>query len=146
MKKNNILLIFILASLNGYSMTQSEFIELYKSSHPSFKSQELESEIKQLDFEYAKGIEDWNLSISTSYQDIDKTGFTGVTTGVSEINRLDLSASRKFVDSGVDITLANTITDSTIASSDRGNVKTSLDISIPLMKNKFGLNDRLILI
>ncbi len=143
MKKNNILLIFILASFNGYSMTQFEFIELYKSSHPSFKSQELESEIKQLDFEYAKGIEDWNLSISTSYQDIDKTGFTGVTTGVSEINTLGLSASRKFVDSGVNITLANTITDSTITSSDRGNVKTSLDISLPLMKNKFGLNDRL---
>ena len=124
-------------------MTQSAFIELYKSSHPSFKSQELESEIKQLNFEYAKGVEDWDLKISTKYQDIDNTGFTGVTTEDSEINTLELSASRKFVDSGVDITLANTIIDKTLDSSDRGNVKTSLDISLPLMKNKFGLNDRL---
>ena len=143
MKKNNILLIFILTSFNGYSMTQSEFVELYKSSHPFFKSQELESEIKQLDFEFAKGVEDWDLKILTKYQDIDKTGFTGVTTENTEINTLEISASRKFVDSGVDITLANTITDSTLDSSNRGNVKTSLGISLPLMKNKFGLNDRL---
>ena len=143
MKKNNILLIFILASLNGYSMTQSEFIELYKSSHPFFKSQELESEIKQLNFEYYKGVEDWDLKILTKYQDIDNTGFIDASTEELEINTLELSASRKFVDSGVDINLANTITDKTLDSSDRGNVKTSLDISLPLMKNKFGLNDRL---
>ena len=143
MKKNNIFLLFILVSFNGYSMTQSEFIELYKSSHPFFKSQELESEIKQLNFEYYKGIEDWDLKILTKYQDIDNTGFIDASTEELEINTLELSASRKFVDSGVDINLANTITDKTLDSSDRGNVKTSLDISLPLMKNKFGLNDRL---
>ena len=143
MKKNNILLIFILASFNGYSMTQSDFIKLYKSSHPSFKYQELESEIKQLNFEYYKGVEDWDLKILTKYQDIDNTGFIDASTEELEINTLELSASRKFVDSGVDINLANTITDKTLDSSDRGNVKTSLDISLPLMKNKFGLNDRL---
>jgi len=143
MKKNNILLIFILASFNGYSMTQSDFIKLYKSSHPFFKSQELESEIKQLNFEYYKGVEDWDLKILTKYQDIDNTGFIDASTEELEINTLELSASRKFVDSGVDINLANTITDKTLDSSDRGNVKTSLDISLPLMKNKFGLNDRL---
>ena len=124
-------------------MTQSEFIELYKSSHPFFKSQELESEIKQLNFEYYKGVEDWDLKILTKYQDIDNTGFIDASTEELEINTLELSASRKFVDSGVDINLANTITDKTLDSSDRGNVKTSLDISLPLMKNKFGLNDRL---
>jgi len=143
MKKNNIFLLFILVSFNGYSMTQSEFFELFKSSHPFFKSQKLESEIKQLDFEFAKGIEDWDLKILTKYQDIDKTGFIGVTTENTKINTLEISATRKFVDSGVDITLANTITDSTLDSSNRGNVKTSLGISLPLMKNKFGLNDRL---
>jgi len=143
MKKNNIFLLFILVSFNGYSMTQSEFIELYKSSHPFFKSQELESEIKQLNFEYYKGVEDWDLKILTKYQDIDNTGFIDASTEELEINTLELSASRKFVDSGVDINLANTITDKTLDSSDRGNVKTSLDISLPLMKNKFGLNDRL---
>ena len=124
-------------------MTQSDFIKLYKSSHPSFKYQELESEIKQLNFEYYKGVEDWDLKILTKYQDIDNTGFIDASTEELEINTLELSASRKFVDSGVDINLANTITDKTLDSSDRGNVKTSLDISLPLMKNKFGLNDRL---
>ncbi len=133
----------LLSTLNAQALTEQDFVERLRASHPFFNQQALSSKIKLIEKRATEANEDWVVAIESLYQSQDKDSNDISTTAANlDTASVGISTSRKYADTGSDITLTHTWIDKS-RSTDTTNNGFSLDYTYPLLRNKDGINDRL---
>ncbi len=148
MKLNlNIAVVLLLVFNNSQAMTQSEFISHLKSTHPFFAQLNLNAQIKDIDKKATTANQDWVVGVDTNYKNEDADNISSVTTYSDlDTTSIDISATKKLIDSGSNITFKHNWKERNKASTSTLNTnrnKFSIDYVHPLLKNKNGINDRL---
>ena len=151
--------------LQAQAMTQAEFVQSLKNNHPFFAQQSLSSQIKQVEKQAARENEDWIIHLKGNHRNEDvpdglrvgpATDSLGVTSITSEISpqyfdqlketEIKFSATRKLVDTGSRIVFGHSWVDTNrnkdILDTTFNNF--TLDYTYPLLRNKDGINDRLL--
>ncbi len=142
MKKFFISIAIILSSFNAQAMSEYEFIERLKNTHPFFKQQALSSQIKQVEKRLTSANEDWIIAIDGNYKNENASDISSSTYNKLETTSVDVSATRKIANSGSNITFKHTWKDKNKDVNTTRN-KFSLDYTYPLLRNRDGVNDRL---
>ncbi len=142
MKKFFISIAIILSSFNAQAMSEYEFVERLKNTHPFFKQQALSSQIKQVEKHLTSANEDWIIAIDGNYKNENASDISSSTYNKLETTSVDVSATRKIVNSGSNITFKHTWKDKNKDVNTTRN-KFSLDYTYPLLRNRDGVNDRL---
>ena len=127
MKPALIVLTTLFIALNIQAMTEREFIEKLRNTHPFFDQQALSSQIKKIEMQATRANEDWLMNVSTIYNKDQK-------------DTVSFSANKTFTGNGGRATLSHTWIDTNAVD---GNSKFSLDYVYPLLRNNGGINDRL---
>ncbi|CAC9495227.1 hypothetical protein BPUTSESOX_1754 [uncultured Gammaproteobacteria bacterium] len=133
----------LLGPLNVQALTEQGFVERLRATHPFFNQQALSSKVKLIEKRATKANEDWVIALESLYQSEHKnSGDISMTTSNLDTASIGLSATRKYTNTGSDITLKHTWKDKS-KSTDTTNNGFSLDYTYPLLRNKGGINDRL---
>ncbi|CAB5501256.1 hypothetical protein AZO1586I_778 [Bathymodiolus thermophilus thioautotrophic gill symbiont] len=133
----------LLGPLNVQALTEQGFVERLRTTHPFFNQQALSSKVKLIEKRATKANEDWVIALESLYQsDHKNSGDISTTTSNLDTASIGLSATRKYTNTGSDITLKHTWKDKS-KSTDTTNNGFSLDYTYPLLRNKGGINDRL---
>jgi len=146
MKPVLIVLTALFIALNIQAMTEREFIEELRNTHPFFDQQALSSQIKKIEMQATRANEDWIISVDGNYKNEDASDIMSVADNFYkklDTTSIDLAATRKISKSGSDITLKHTWIDKEKDGVDIARNKFSLDYTYPLLRNKGGINDRL---
>jgi outer membrane protein TolC len=114
-------------STNVVAMSQSEFVQRLKNTHPFFIQQNFTQQISNLNYTKSTANQDWRLgaSANSNKQSSEQTA------------SVSLSAAHTLVDSGGEFSLTNSWNENT--SSD----EYSINYTHPLLKNSHGVNTRL---
>ena len=133
----------LLSALNAQALTEQAFVERLRATHPFFNQQALSSKIKLIEKRATEANEDWVFEVESLYQsDHKNSGDISTTTSNLDTASIGFSTTRKYADTGSDITLKHTWKDKG-KSTDTTNNRFSLDYTYPLLRNKDGINDRL---
>jgi outer membrane protein TolC len=142
MKRIFITVVTLLTSLNVQAISEREFVEQLKSTHPFFEQQALSSQIKQVEKYLTNANEDWIVAIDSNYKNENASDVSSSTYNKLNTTSVDVSATRKLADSGSDITFKHTWKDKS-KDVDTTRNKFSLDYTYPLLRNRYGVNDQL---
>ena len=131
---------FISSSLMSQTLDKSTFIERLFEVHPFFVGQDLTSKIKRIDEASALATDEWTLGVNSQLK--NETDSISSTYDDLNTHTLNVSASKSFANNGAKISLSQGWTEkrNDIESS---NKKFALDYTIPLWKNKDGINLRM---
>ncbi len=141
--KKILIMTVLLGPLNVQALTEQGFVERLRTTHPFFNQQALSSKVKLIEKRATKANEDWVIALESLYQsDHKNSGDISTTTSNLDTASIGLSATRKYTNTGSDITLKHTWKDKS-KSTDTTNNGFSLDYTYPLLRNKGGINDRL---
>jgi outer membrane protein len=134
MNKTLNLSIVLLLSTNATAMTQIEFIDRLKNTHPFFTQQGLEKQSSQLDYVASTANQDWVLGSSIDSENkLNK-----------QISSGSISATHKMVDSGADVSISKSWSDISSKTTALTSDKFLVNYTLPLLKNVNGVNDRLL--
>jgi outer membrane protein TolC len=142
MKRAFITIAALLTGLNVQAISEREFVEQLKSTHPFFEQQALSSQIKQVEKYLTNANEDWIVAIDSNYKNENASDVSSSTYNKLNTTSVDVSATRKLADSGSDITFKHTWKDKS-KDVDTTRNKFSLDYTYPLLRNRYGVNDQL---
>ncbi|MBE8190504.1 MAG: TolC family protein [Candidatus Thioglobus sp.] len=126
-----LLITVLFFSANISALTQYEFVQRLKSTHPFFKQQALIGQIRQIEKQASSANEDWILAANSDLQNDNST----------RTNTIKFSARKKIVSLGSELIFAKTLSKKN-QNSERRN-QFSVDYSHPLLRNSNGVNDRL---
>lgn len=127
----------ILTASFASALTTTEFITQLKN-HPFFQTQQLSKELKNLDLKASKANRDWQIGVDSNYQNSDLNNLNS--TNIQQNTKsLGITAGKKIISSGGDLSLKHIWTQR----NGSDNNITSIDYIHPLLKNKYGINDRL---
>ena len=143
MKKIFITILILLTGFNAQAISEREFIERLKATHPFFEQQALSSQIKQVEKRLTTANEDWIISINGNYKNENASDISSSTYNKLNTTSADVSATRKIANSGSDITFKHVWTDKDKDGVDIARNKFSLDYTYPLLRNRDGVNDQL---
>ncbi len=143
MKQIFITIVILLIGFNVQAISEREFIERLKKTHPFFEQQALSSQIKQVEKHLTSANEDWVIAIDSNYKNEDAGDISSSTYSKLDTASVDISATRKIADSGSDITFKHTWKDKDKDGVDTTRNKFSLDYTYPLLRNRDGVNDQL---
>ena len=143
MKKIFITILILLTGFNAQAISEREFIERLKATHPFFEQQALSSQIKQVEKRLTTANEDWVISINGNYKNENASDISSSTYNKLNTTSADVSATRKIANSGSDITFKHVWTDKDKDGVDIARNKFSLDYTYPLLRNRDGVNDQL---
>lgn len=133
MNKTLNLSIALLLSTNAVAMTQNEFVDRLKITHPFFTQQALEQQSSQLDYVASTANQDWVLGSS-----IDSKNRLN-----QQVSSGNISATHKMVDSGADVSISKSWSDVSSKTTALTSDKFLVNYTLPLLKNVNGINDRL---
>ena len=119
--------IALLVSANAVAITQSEFVERLKNSHPFFTQQGFDQQAYQLDYVASTANQDWMLTGSVD----------SANTLNNQTSSATIGATHSLVATGADVTIGNVWSDGTATD------KVSVSYIHPLLKNSQGVNDQL---
>ena len=132
-----------LTMASAQAITEQTFVEQLKKTHPFFNQQALSSQIKLIEKQATTANEDWTIALDAQYKDEDVSHVSSITAyDQLDTSSLTSSATRKFTQTGGDITLKHTWKDKSEDLNTSRNTF-SVDYTHPLLKNKDGINDRL---
>ena len=143
MKQFFITILILLTGFNAQAISEREFIERLKATHPFFEQQALSSQIKQVEKRLTTANEDWVISINGNYKNENASDISSSTYNKLNTTSADVSATRKIANSGSDITFKHVWTDKDKDGVDIARNKFSLDYTYPLLRNRDGVNDQL---
>ena len=143
MKKIFITILILLTGFNAQAISEREFIERLKATHPFFEQQALSSQIKQVEKRLTTANEDWVISINGNYKNENASDISSSTYNKLNTTSADVSATRKIANSGSDITFKHVWTDKDKDGVDIARNRFSLDYTYPLLRNRDGVNDQL---
>ncbi len=140
MKYSTILFLFLSSSVVSQTLDRDDFIDRLVDVHPFFQEQELASKIKRIDRDYAFTTDEWTLGANSKYKNENDS----ISSTYNDLNThtLSLSASKNFSDNGSSLSLTQTWTEKS-QDIESSNKKFSLDYSVPLWKNRNGINMRM---
>lgn len=138
----SILISLLLFAFNVQAITEQAFIDRLKSVHPFFKQQATLSAIKKIEKQATTANEDWIVAVNSNYKSEENTKNTSVTNDRLNTTSIGISTTRKYADTGSDITIKHTWTDKN-KDIDAVHNQFSVDYTYPLLRNKAGINDRL---
>ncbi|SMN15802.1 Probable outer membrane protein [uncultured Candidatus Thioglobus sp.] len=138
-----IFVIILLSAINAQALTEQGFVERLRATHPFFKQQMLSGEIKHIEKQATKANEDWTIALESLYQNENVSNISSSAT-YDRLNTtsIGLSASKKHINTGSDITFTHTWKDKNKGINATRN-DFSIDYRYPLLRNKDGINDRL---
>ena len=142
MKKIFITILILLTGFNAQAISEREFIERLKATHPFFEQQALSSQIKQVEKRLTTANEDWIISINGNYKNENASDISSSTYNKLNTTSADVSATRKIANSGSDITFKHAWKDKNKDVNTTRN-RFSLDYTYPLLRNRDGVNDQL---
>ncbi|SMN00170.1 Probable outer membrane protein [uncultured Candidatus Thioglobus sp.] len=129
-------------SLNVSALNQQEFVKQLRATHPFFNQQALSSQIRKIEKQATTANQDWLIAVDTSYKNEDTKHLTAVNYEQLNTRSIDVSATKKHVGTGSNITFKHAwIKKSQGVENNRNQF--SIDYNYPLLKNKNGINDRL---
>jgi outer membrane protein len=134
MNKTLNLSITLLLSTNAMAMTQIEFVDRLKNTHPFFTQQGLEKQSSQLDYVASTANQDWVLGSSIDSENKLNT----------QISSGSITASHKLVDTGADVSISKSWSDISSKTTALTSDKFLVNYTLPLLKNVNGVNDRLL--
>ena len=134
MNKTLNLSITLLLSTNAMAMTQIEFVDRLKNTHPFFTQQGLEKQSSQLDYVASTANQDWVLGSSIDSENKLNT----------QISSGSITASHKLVDTGADVSISKSWSDVSSKTTALTSDKFLVNYTLPLLKNVNGVNDRLL--
>ncbi|HBA25250.1 MAG TPA: TolC family protein, partial [Gammaproteobacteria bacterium] len=102
MKKIFITILILLTGFNAQAISEREFIERLKATHPFFEQQALSSQIKQVEKRLTTANEDWVISINGNYKNENASDISSSTYNKLNTTSADVSATRKIANSGSD--------------------------------------------
>ncbi|WP_428087142.1 TolC family protein [Candidatus Thioglobus sp.] len=120
----------LLISANAAAITQSEFVERLKNSHPFFTQQGFDAQTDQLDYVASTANRDWLLNASIN-------SANRLNTSNTQSANATISATRSLVATGADVTISNAWNEGVIDD------KFSINYAQPLLKGVNGVNDQL---
>ncbi|SFV85680.1 Outer membrane protein-like [hydrothermal vent metagenome] len=133
----------LLSAINTQAMTEQNFVEQLRVTHPFFKQQALSSEIKQVEKQATTANEDWVVAVDGTYQSEKNARNAGVVAyDKLSTASIGVSTTKKHVATGSDITIKHIWTDKN-NDIERTRNQFSVDYSYPLLRNNGGVNDRL---
>ncbi len=135
MKKTLTSALIFAICLDIQAMTQHEFIQRLKDTHPFFTQLDLSVKIKQIDQQATTANQDWVVGVKTNFKSED----VFATDDDLDTTSVDFSVTKKILSSGADMTLKHNWKKE---KKDNGN-KFSIDYVHPLLKNASGINDQL---
>lgn len=144
MKQIFITIAILLTGVNAQAISEREFVERLKNTHPFFEQQALSSQIKQVEKRLTSANEDWIFAIDSNYKNEDASNILSTASTYKKLDTtsVDISATRKIADSGSNITFKHTWKDKN-KDIDTTRNKFSLDYTYPLLRNRDGVNDQL---
>lgn len=142
MKKSLTSALIFAICLDIQAMTQHEFIQRLKDTHPFFTQLDLSVKIKQIDQQATTANQDWVVGVKTNFKSEDASDISSATYDDLDTTSVDFSATKKIVSSGADITLKHSWKDKNKDLNINRN-KFSIDYVHPLLKNASGINDQL---
>ena len=142
MKQIFITIAIMLTGFNAQAISEREFVEQLKSTHPFFEQQALSSQIKQVEKRLTTANEDWIIAIDGNYKNENASDISSSTYNKLNTTSVDVSATRKIANSGSDITFKHTWKDKNKDVNTTRN-RFSLDYTYPLLRNRDGVNDQL---
>jgi outer membrane protein TolC len=142
MKQIFITIAILLTGFNAQAISEREFVERLKATHPFFEQQALSSQIKQIEKHLTTANEDWIISIDGNYKNENAGDISSSTYNKLNTTSVDVSATRKIANSGSDITFKHTWKDKNKDVNTTRN-RFSLDYTYPLLRNRDGVNDQL---
>jgi outer membrane protein TolC len=142
-KKIFITIAILLTGINAQAISEREFVERLKNTHPFFEQQALGSQIKQVEKRLTSANEDWVIAIDSNYKNEDAGDILSSAYSKLDTTSVNVSATRKIADSGSDITFKHTWKDKNKDGVDTTRNKFSLDYTYPLLRNRDGVNDQL---
>ena len=98
MKPVLIVLTALFIALNIQAMTEREFIEKLRNTHPFFDQQALSSQIKKIEMQATRANEDWIISVDGNYKNEDASDIMSVADNFYkklDTTSIDLAATRK---------------------------------------------------
>ena len=134
MNKTLNLSIALLLSTNAMAMTQIEFVDRLKNTHPFFTQQGLEKQSSQLDYVASTANQDWVLGSSIDSENkLNK-----------QISSGSITATHKLVKTGADVSISKSWSDISSKTTALTSDKFLVNYTLPLLKNVNGVNDRLL--
>ncbi len=147
MKKNLTIALIFATCFDIQAMTQHEFIERLKDTHPFFTQLDLSVQIKQLDQQATTANQDWVVGVKTNFKNEDVSDISSITTYDDlHTTSVDFSVTKKILSLGSDITVKHNWKGKSRASTVSLNTnrnKFSIDYIHPLLRNASGINDQL---
>lgn len=144
--KKALMLVLLLITFDIQALTEQDFVKRLRAVHPFFNQQTLLSKIKLVEKRATEANEDWVIAVDSSYQSDNKNkdDLSIPASNLVDVNSttIGISTTRKYIDTGSNITLKHTWTDKSKDKNTTDN-KFSLDYTYPLLRNKDGINDRL---
>ena len=134
MNKTLNLSIALLLSTNAMAMTQIEFVDRLKNTHPFFTQQGFDKQSSQLDYVASTANQDWVLGSSIDSENkLNK-----------QISSGSITATHKMIDSGADVSISKSWSDISSKKTALTSDKFLVNYTLPLLKNVNGVNDRLL--
>ncbi|MBC8493672.1 MAG: TolC family protein [Candidatus Thioglobus sp.] len=127
MNKTLSLSIALLFSVNAVAMTQSEFVDRLKNTHPFFTQLDYDQQTVELDYVATTANQDWTL---TGLLDSTNTANNQTSSG-------SVGLTHNLTNTGADIVVSNSWSDGSATD------KITLNYTQPLLKNSKGVNDQL---
>ena len=131
MNKTLALSITLFFSVNAVAITQTEFIDRLKNTHPFFTQQNYDQQISQLNYIASQANQDWVLGSS-----IDSKNQLN-----DQISSASMSATHNLVSTGGDVSISKVWSDG--ASISTSSDKFLVNYTQPLLKDFGGVNDQL---
>ena len=135
-------IVILLIGFNAQAISEREFVERLKNTHPFFEQQALSSQIKQVEKRLTSANEDWVIAVDSNYKNENASDISSSTYSKLNTTSVDFSATRKIANSGSDLTFKHTWKDKN-KDVDTTRNKFSLDYTYPLLRNRDGVNDQL---
>ena len=135
-------IVILLIGFNAQAISEREFVERLKNTHPFFEQQALSSQIKQVEKRLTSANEDWVIAVDSNYKNENASDISSSTYSKLNTTSVDVSATRKIANSGSDLTFKHTWKDKN-KDVDTTRNKFSLDYTYPLLRNRDGVNDQL---
>ncbi len=100
MKQNLTTALIFVTCLDVQAMTQHEFIESLKETHPFFTQLDLSIQIKQIDQQATTANQDWFVGVNTNFKSEDASDISSIT-AYNDLNTtsVDFSATKKIISS-----------------------------------------------
>jgi outer membrane protein len=138
MKKNLTSALIFAICLDTQAMTQHEFIQRLKDTHPFFTQLDLSVQIKQIDQQATTANQDWVVGVKTNFKSEEGSDISSAPDDDLDTTSVDFSVTKKILSSGADMTLKHNW-----KNKDTNTNKFSIDYVHPLLKNASGINDQL---